>query len=85
MDLKIGGTGEKKVTYTCKLPYLNRARLRLEATVRDTDKRVLAFAVSSKAPIVFIERNDIPEDDKSALDSATGLLVRNGSWQESDI
>lgn len=85
MDLKISGTGEKKVTYTCKLPYLNRARLRLEATVRDTDKRVLAFAVSSKAPIVFIERNDIPEDDKSALDSATGLLVRNGSWQESDI
>lgn len=83
MDLKIGGTGEKKVIYTCKLPYLNHARLRLEATVRDADKRVLAFAVSSKAPIVFIERNDIPEDDESALDSATGLLVRNGSWQES--
>lgn len=83
MDLKISGTGEKKVIYTCKLPYLNHARLRLEATIRDSDKRVLAFAVSSKAPIVFIERNDIPEDDESALDSATGLLVRNGSWQES--
>lgn len=83
MDLKISRTGEKKVIYTCKLPYLNHARLRLEATIRDSDKRVLAFAVSSKAPIVFIERNDIPEDDESALDSATGLLVRNGSWQES--
>ncbi|KXT84096.1 ABC transporter ATP-binding protein [Streptococcus panodentis] len=83
MDLKIEGIGEKKVRYKCSLPYLNRARLRLEATVRDSEKRVLAFAVSSKAPIVFIERKDISEDDESALDSATGLLVRNGSWQES--
>ena len=82
IDLKTTGVGEKKVIYRCTLPYINHARLRLEATVRDTEKRVLAFASSSKAPIFFIERKDIPDSDESALDSATGLLVRNGSWQD---
>ena len=82
IDLKTTGVGEKKIIYRCTLPYINHARLRLEATVRDTEKRVLAFASSSKAPIFFIERKDIPDSDESALDSATGLLVRNGSWQD---
>lgn len=82
IDLKTAGVGEKKIVYRCTLPYINHARLRLEATVRDTEKRVLAFASSSKAPIFFIERKDIPDSDESALDSATGLLVRNGSWQD---
>ena len=82
MNLKTQGIGKKKVIYKCKLPYLNQARLRLEATIRDSEKRVLAFASSAKAPIVFIERKDIPDNDKSALDSATGLLVRNGNWHE---
>lgn len=82
IDLKTTGVGEKKIIYRCTLPYINHARLRLEATVRDTEKRVLAFASSSKAPIFFIERKDIPDYDESALDSATGLLVRNGSWQD---
>jgi len=82
IDLRTTGVGEKRIIYKCKLPYINHARLRLEATVRDSEKRVLAFASSSRAPIFFIERKDIPESDKSALDSATGLLVRNGSWQD---
>ena len=82
IDLKTTGVGEKKIIYRCTLPYINHARLRLEATVRDTEKRVLAFASSSKAPIFFIERKDIPDYDESALDSATGLLVRNGTWQD---
>ena len=82
IDLRTTGVGEKRIIYKCKLPYINHARLRLEATVRDSEKRVLAFASSSRAPIFFIERKDIPESDKSALDSATGLLIRNGSWQD---
>ncbi len=84
MDLHTFGKGQKKVRYTCKLPYFNHAKIKLEATVRDKDKRVLAFASSAKAPIVFIDRKDIPEDDASEKDASTGLLVRNGQWQAVD-
>ena len=82
MNLSISGSGEKKILYRCSLPYINRARLRLEATVRDVEKRVLAFASSAEAPIFFVERTDLSELDESAKDSATGLLLRNGEWTE---
>ena len=82
MNVSISGTGEKKILYRCSLPYINRARLRLEATVRDVEKRVLAFASSAEAPIFFVERTDLSELDESAKDSATGLLLRNGEWTE---
>lgn len=82
MNVSISGTGEKKIIYRCSLPYINRARLRLEATVRDVEKRVLAFASSAEAPIFFVERTDLSELDESAKDSATGLLLRNGEWTE---
>ncbi|WP_049474776.1 ABC transporter ATP-binding protein [Streptococcus parasanguinis] len=82
MNVSISGTGEKKIVYRCSLPYINRARLRLEATVRDVEKRVLAFASSAEAPIFFVERTDLSELDESAKDSATGLLLRNGEWTE---
>lgn len=82
MNVSISGTGGKKIIYRCSLPYINRARLRLEATVRDVEKRVLAFASSAEAPIFFVERTDLSELDESAKDSATGLLLRNGEWTE---
>lgn len=82
MNVSISGIGEKKILYRCSLPYINRARLRLEATVRDVEKRVLAFASSAEAPIFFVERTDLSELDESAKDSATGLLLRNGEWTE---
>lgn len=85
MDLLIDGTGPKVVHYKCSLPYINRAKLRLEATVRDSEKRVLAFASSANAPIFFIERTDMSELTESAKDSATGLLLRNGKWSEKEI
>ena len=80
MDLVINELGDKKIIYKCSLPYINRAKLRIEATIRDKEKRVLAFAPSVKAPIFFVERNDLSEKSESEIDSATGLLLRHGSW-----
>ena len=80
MDLVINELGDKKIIYKCSLPYINRAKLRIEATIRDKEKRVLAFAPSVKAPIFFVERNDLSGKSESERDSATGLLLRHGSW-----
>ena len=40
-----------------------------------------AFASSDNSPIIVINRDDIALDDLSALDSASGIIQRNGSWK----
>ena len=39
-----------------------------------------AFANSENSPLIVVNRDDIPLDDLSALDSATGIIQRNGKW-----
>ena len=80
MDQMMEGKGHKKVHYTCSLPNVNDLKMKLEVTVRDEDGQMLAFSDATQTPIIFVNRDDIAPDDKSALDSASGLIQRNGSW-----
>ena len=41
---------------------------------------MLAFANTANAPIIVINRDDIFLDDLSAVDSASGIIQRNGKW-----
>ncbi|MBJ8349050.1 ABC transporter ATP-binding protein [Streptococcus zalophi] len=81
IDLMTAGTGLKKFIYKCSLPYLNNAKLKLVASVRDDEKRVLAFSSASDSPVFLINRK-VEVDDKSEFDAATGLLRRNGTWSD---
>ncbi|HFI0042386.1 TPA: ABC transporter ATP-binding protein [Streptococcus suis] len=81
MDRLISGAGHKKVTYECSLPTVNNLKLKLEVTVRDKDGKMLAFSDATQTPVILVNRTDIAKDDYSALDSASGLIQRNGQWQ----
>ena len=67
--------------YSCKLSSVNNLKLKLEVTVRDVDGNMLAFTDATTNPIIVINRDDIASDDISALDSATGIIQRNGTWK----
>lgn len=82
MAVKTSGKGDKTLVFTCSLPYINRLKYRLEASVRNEKKEVLAFASSAQAPVVVLDRLFLPEEDESEVDAATALLRRNSSWQE---
>lgn len=84
MDELLPGKGHKVVHYTCSMPTVNDLKLKLEVTVRDKDGNMLAFSDATKTPIIMINRTDIAPDDKSALDSASGLIQRNGNWTFSE-
>ncbi|HEM2740178.1 ABC transporter ATP-binding protein [Streptococcus suis] len=74
------GKGKKVVHYSCSLSNVNDLKLKLEVTVRDKDGKMLAFSDATQTPIIMVNRTDIAPDDFSALDSASGLIQRNGSW-----
>lgn len=80
MNFPTSGAGHKQVTYDCLLPNVNDLKMKLEVTVRDKAGQMLGFADSIQTPIIWINRDDIAPDDKSALDSASGLIQRNGNW-----
>ena len=84
MDQMMEGRGHKKVHYTCSLPNVNDLKMKLEVTVRDEDGQMLAFSDATQTPIIFVNRDDIAPDDKSALDAASGLIQRNGNWTMED-
>lgn len=84
MDQMSAGKGHKTVYYTCSLSSVNDLKMKLEVTVRDNDGQMLAFSDATQTPIIVINRTDIAPDDKSALDSASGLIQRNGSWKMQD-
>ena len=81
MDNKASGSGRKTLTYKCSLAHLNNIKLQLQVSVRDKDDQMIAFADSDNSPIILLNRNDIEDDDKSAKDSATGMIQRNGKWE----
>ena len=72
------GKGLKKVKYTCKLNNVNDLKLKLQVSVRNEKDDVISFADEK---VIIIARDDIPDNDKSEKDSATGLLQRNGEWE----
>ena len=74
------GTGHKSYRYTCSLGQVNNMNLRLEVTILGKSKEMYAFANSENSPLIVVNRDDIPLDDLSALDSATGIIQRNGKW-----
>ena len=53
-------------------------------TVRDAEGQMLAFSDATQTPLIFINRDDIALDDKSAMDAASGLIQRNGTWSMTD-
>lgn len=81
MDNKMSGAGRKTLTYKCSLAHLNNIKLKLQVSVRDKEDQMIAFADSDNSPIILLNRNDIEDDDKSAKDSATGMVQRNGKWE----
>lgn len=81
LDYLSSGLGKKRVFYECHLKSLNDIKLKLEVTVRDKQGQMLAFSSATNTPIISINRDDLEGDDKSAMDSASGLIQRNGQWQ----
>ena len=84
MNQLMSGAGHKTVHYTCSLPTVNDLKMKLEVTVRDEEGQMLAFSDATQTPLIFINRDDIALDDKSAMDSASGLIQRNGTWSMTD-
>ena len=84
MDQLMSGAGHKTVHYTCSLPTVNDLKMKLEVTVRDAEGQMLAFSDATQTPLIFINRDDIALDDKSAMDAASGLIQRNGTWSIAD-
>ena len=84
MDRLMSGAGHKTVYYSCSLSTVNDLKMKLEVTVRDAEGQMLAFSDATQTPLIFINRDDIDLDDKSAMDSASGLIQRNGTWSITD-
>ena len=84
MDQLMSGAGHKTVHYTCSLPTVNDLKMKLEVTVRDAEGQMLAFSDATQTPLIFINRDDIDLDNKSAMDAASGLIQRNGTWSMTD-
>ena len=84
MDQLMSGAGHKTVHYTCSLPTVNDLKMKLEVTVRDAEGQMLAFSDATQTPLILINRDDIDLDDKSAMDAASGLIQRNGTWSMTD-
>ena len=72
---------EKHSHINVVLPILNNIKLKLQVSVRDKEDQMIAFADSDNSPVILLNRNDIEDDDKSAKDSATGMVKRNGKWE----
>lgn len=73
--------GHKVFHYSCSLAAVNDIKLQLQVTILGKQREMLAFANTENAPIMMITRSDVDKDDFSAMDSAAGLIRRNGRWQ----
>ena len=80
MDAHQVSSGHQEIHYRCSLPTVNNLKMKLEVTVRDAEGKMLAFSDATQTPIIMVQRTDIAADDRSALDSASGLIQRNGNW-----
>ncbi|MCK1254693.1 ABC transporter ATP-binding protein [Streptococcus uberis] len=74
------GSGKKTVKYCCHISNVNDLKLKLEVTIRDKDDKMIGFVLAEKSPIILLTRDDIDFTNESEVDSATGLIQRNGQW-----
>lgn len=72
--------GQKVFRYKCSLEAINNLKLKLQVTILGESREMLAYATEANAPLIVMNRDDIPVDDFSAVDSAAGLVQRNGHW-----
>lgn len=72
--------GHKVFRYSCRLSTVNNIKMKLQVTILGEYKEMYAFADPENTPIVVVNRTDIDTKDESAVDSATGLIQRNGEW-----
>ncbi|WP_205401683.1 ABC transporter ATP-binding protein [Streptococcus lutetiensis] len=77
----VQGTGQKNVKYSCRIPNVNDLKLKLEVTIRDKDGQMIGFVPAEKSPIILLTRDDLDYNNESEVDSATGLIQRNGQWK----
>lgn len=80
LDYQNHGKKHCKLVYTCRLDYLNYAKLKILATVRDSQKNPLTFLSSATSPVIIIERN-VDINNESEFDASTGMLRRTGLWK----
>ncbi|MFU2164210.1 ABC transporter ATP-binding protein [Streptococcus pluranimalium] len=80
-DLMTTTSGHKTFQYSCSLDQVNDMNLQLQVTVLGKSKEMYAYANAENSPIIILNRDDILRDDLSALDSASGIIQRNGSWK----
>ncbi|MCO4470185.1 polysaccharide ABC exporter, ATP-bindingprotein [Streptococcus infantarius subsp. infantarius] len=76
----VQGTGQKNVKYSCRIPNVNDLKLKLEVTIRGKDGQMIGFVPAEKSPIILLTRDDLDYNNESEVDSATGLIQRNGQW-----
>lgn len=76
--------GHKTFRYSCSLSAINNLKLKLQVTILGESREMLAYASEANAPLLIMNRSDIASDDFSAVDSASGLIQRNGSWELSE-
>ncbi len=80
-DLMTKGIGHKSFRYKCSINPVNDMKLKLVVTILGKSKEMLAFADTENSPLIVVNRKDIASDDFSAIDSASGILQRNGNWE----
>ncbi|HFI0148710.1 TPA: ABC transporter ATP-binding protein [Streptococcus suis] len=80
-DLMTKGIGHKSFRYKCSINPVNDMKLKLVVTILGKSKEMLAFADTENSPLIVVNRKDIAPDDFSAIDSASGILQRNGNWE----
>ncbi|MGT2894888.1 ABC transporter ATP-binding protein [Streptococcus entericus] len=73
------GKGKKHLRYTCRLPYVNKAKWRLIAVVKDSNFNILAHTEKEESPVIVVQRQ-VDLNDLSEVDSADGMLLRQGTF-----
>ncbi|MEY8462922.1 ABC transporter ATP-binding protein [Streptococcus merionis] len=80
-DYETSGIGRKVLKYKCRLSYFNHVKLKLVTRLRDSNDNDLAISSNQNTPVFAIDRV-VPTSNISEIDSATGLLIRQGNWEK---
>ncbi|HFU4218662.1 TPA: ABC transporter ATP-binding protein [Streptococcus suis] len=81
MYLSTTGIGKKTFSYECCLDYFNSIKVRMVMVVKNRASEILAVTPLDESPIVTIVRK-IDQTDLSLVDSADGILERQGTFKK---
>lgn len=73
------GPGVKHAKYSCFLKGINQCKVKLITSIRSDTDELFAISDTENSPVIII--SPTPDLDDSARDSSTGILKRNGVWQ----